>query len=166
MFNRLKYIAASICLSLSTVAYAGISIPMYLTAQQGLGKPIGTITATESPYGVLLTPNLHGLPPGPHGFHIHENPSCLDNEMAAGDHLDPAHSKQHLGPYGKGHVGDLPALEVDNNGNASLPLLAPRLHLVKLKNHALIIHAGSDNYADIPAKLGGGGARIACGVIK
>jgi Cu/Zn superoxide dismutase len=69
------------------------------------------------------------------------------------------------GPYGKGHLGDLPALEVDNNGNASLPLLAPRLHLVKLKNHALIIHAGSDNYADIPTKLGGG-TRIACGVIK
>jgi Cu-Zn family superoxide dismutase len=117
MFNRLKYIVASICLSVSTVAYAGISIPMYLTAQQGVGKPIGTITATESPYGVLLTPNLHGLPPGPHGFHIHENPSCLDNGMAAGDHLDTAHSKQHLGPYGKGHLGDLPALEVDNNGN-------------------------------------------------
>ena len=166
MFDQLKYIVASICLLISTVAYADISIPMYLTAKQGLGKPIGSITATESPYGVLLTPNLHGLPPGLHGFHLHENPSCLDNGMAAGDHLDPTHSKQHLGPYGKGHLGDLPALEVDNNGNASLPLLAPRLRLMELKNHALIIHAGSDNYADVPTKLGGGGMRIACGVIK
>ncbi|MBM3511952.1 MAG: superoxide dismutase [Cu-Zn] SodC1, partial [Alphaproteobacteria bacterium] len=25
---------------------------------------------------------------------------------------------------------------------------------------------GGDNYADAPAALGGGGARIACGVIK
>jgi superoxide dismutase, Cu-Zn family len=28
-----------------------------------------------------------------------------------------------------------------------------------------MIHAGGDNYADQPQPLGGGGARIACGVI-
>lgn len=71
-----------------------------------------------------------------------------------------------MGPYGKGHLGDLPVLEVDNNGNATLPILAPRLQLNEIKNHSLIIHAGSDNYSDTPLKLGGGGARIACGIIK
>lgn len=29
-----------------------------------------------------------------------------------------------------------------------------------------MIHAGSDNHADHPQPLGGGGARVACGVIK
>jgi Cu-Zn family superoxide dismutase len=29
-----------------------------------------------------------------------------------------------------------------------------------------MIHAGGDNYSDHPEKLGGGGARIACGVVK
>lgn len=29
-----------------------------------------------------------------------------------------------------------------------------------------MIHAGGDNYSDKPEKLGGGGSRIACGVIK
>jgi superoxide dismutase, Cu-Zn family len=29
-----------------------------------------------------------------------------------------------------------------------------------------MIHSGGDNYSDAPAPLGGGGARIACGVIK
>ncbi|SSP59941.1 Cu/Zn superoxide dismutase [Acinetobacter baumannii] len=29
-----------------------------------------------------------------------------------------------------------------------------------------MIHAGGDNYSDSPLPLGGGGARIACGVIK
>jgi Cu-Zn family superoxide dismutase len=29
-----------------------------------------------------------------------------------------------------------------------------------------MIHAGGDNYADKPAPLGGGGERIACGVIQ
>ncbi len=28
-----------------------------------------------------------------------------------------------------------------------------------------MIHAGGDNCADLPEKVGGGGARIACGVI-
>ncbi|WP_339050544.1 superoxide dismutase family protein [Rickettsiella endosymbiont of Xylota segnis] len=166
MFNLLKLWVASICLLICNIALADISIPMFLTSQQGIGQPIGVIIATQKPYGVLLTPNLHNLPPGLHGFHIHQNPSCLENGMAAGDHFDPSHSSQHLGPYGKGHLGDLPVLEVDNNGNATLPILAPRLRLNELKNHSLIIHAGRDNYSDVPAKLGGGGARIACGIIK
>jgi Cu-Zn family superoxide dismutase len=29
-----------------------------------------------------------------------------------------------------------------------------------------MIHAGGDNYSDQPVPLGGGGARIACGVVK
>lgn len=166
MSNLLNWSVASICLLICHIALADISIPMYLTSSQGIGQSIGTIVASEKAYGVLLTPNLHNLPPGLHGFHIHQNPSCLDNGVAAGDHFDPSHSKQHLGPYGKGHLGDLPVLEVDNNGNATLPILAPRLRLNELRNHSLMIHAGSDNYSDIPAKLGGGGMRIACGVIK
>jgi Cu-Zn family superoxide dismutase len=29
-----------------------------------------------------------------------------------------------------------------------------------------MIHEGGDNYADEPKPLGGGGARIACGVVE
>jgi Cu-Zn family superoxide dismutase len=45
-------------------------------------------------------------------------------------------------------------------------VLAPRLKVRDVKNRALMIHAGGDNYSDQPAALGGGGARIACGVAK
>ena len=34
-----------------------------------------------------------------------------------------------------------------------------------VSGRALMIHEGGDNYADEPKPLGGGGARIACGVI-
>ena len=35
-----------------------------------------------------------------------------------------------------------------------------------LRGKAVIIHASGDNYSDQPAPLGGGGARIACGVFQ
>ncbi|MFP5305560.1 MAG: superoxide dismutase family protein, partial [Gammaproteobacteria bacterium] len=47
---------------------------------------------------------------------------------------------------------------------ARQPVLAPRIEPQQIEGHALMIHAGGDNYSDQPQKLGGGGARIACGV--
>ena len=48
-----------------------------------------------------------------------------------------------------------------------MSVLAPRIkHISEITGHALMIHAGGDNYADLPEKLGGGGARMVCGVIK
>lgn len=148
-------------------------IPMQLVDSAGKGKTIGHITLSNSPYGVLLTPALEGLPPGLHGFHLHEKPSCDVAEkdgkkgaaLAAGGHFDPAKTGKHEGPYGQGHLGDLPSLYVDSKGVATQPVLAPRLKLSDFSGHALMIHAGGDNHADHPEALGGGGARIACGVV-
>jgi Cu-Zn family superoxide dismutase len=56
---------------------------------------------------------------------------------------------------------------VGADGAAGTAVTAPRLtKLAEVKGKALMIHAGGDNYADKPAPLGGGGARIACGVIE
>ena len=64
-------------------------------------------------------------------------------------------------------MGDLPRLEVLPDGTATKILLVPRIADIEaLRGHAIVIHAGGDNYSDQPAALGGGGARIACGVIK
>jgi len=150
-------------LSLVAVGYANIKIPMY---SANTGKSVGYVIAQDSKYGLLLTPHLHDLPSGVHGFHVHSNPSCADHAMAAGGHLDPMNTDKHLGPFDeKGHLGDLPVLIVNKNGNADLPLLAPKLNEKLIENHSLMIHAGGDNYSDHPQKLGGGGKRIACGVI-
>jgi len=86
--------------------------------------------------------------------------------LAAGGHYDPASTGKHEGPYGNGHLGDLPALYVAADGKATLPVLAPRLKVSDIKGRSLMIHAGGDNYSDAPALLGGSGARVACGVVK
>ena len=84
---------------------------------------------------------------------------------AAGSHYDHKGHGQHRGPYaGDGHRGDLPALSVDEGGAATVPVLAPGAKPKAFAGRALVIHAGSDTYADEPP-LGGGGARIACGVV-
>ncbi len=150
-----------------TTAYAKLSIPIYLVSEKGQGKNIGRIYAEDTFHGVLFTPDLHDLPPGIHGFHIHIYPDCSNLGQAAGGHLDPQHSEQHRGPFAKrGHLGDLPTLVVDQDGTATLAMFAPRFHLSTISGHSLMIHAGADNYSDTPNKLGGGGARIACGVIN
>ena len=138
------------------------------------GPPLGTVRIVETPYGLVFYPALTGLPPGLHGFHVHENPSCAPGEangavvpaQKAGGHYDPAGSKQHGEPWGNGHLGDLPALYVAPDGTAANPVLAPRLKtLADVAKRSLMVHAGGDNHADHPMPLGGGGARFACGVI-
>lgn len=145
------------------VANASLIIPIYSTQT---GMKLGTIRADDTIYGLLLTPHLHRFMPGVHGFHVHDCADCEYRGLLAGDHYDPARTFEHSGPYrGSGHLGDLPVLIVDRKGFARLPVLAPRLKLETIKNHAIVIDAGGDNYSDIPKKSGGGGTRIACGVI-
>ena len=159
---------------LPLAAWADTKIEMNAVDAKGAGKPVGTVTASETKYGVVFAPDLQGLPPGMHGFHLHQNPSCDPKEqvgkpvaaLAAGGHFDPDKTGKHGTPWGDGHRGDLPPLYVDASGKANQPVLAPRVKMSDLKGRSLMVHAGGDNHADHPAPLGGGGARVACGVIK
>jgi len=152
----------SSCLSLS--CFAGeVSADIYSADSDH--KLIGSVDFQDTPFGLLITPNLSSLPAGLHGFHLHQNANCEDHAMAAGGHFDPQNTNTHQGPFGKGHLGDLPVLYVEADGQAHTPILAPRLKTYDLKGLSLMVHANGDNYTDTPA-LGGGGARIACGTFK
>ena len=139
-------------------------------------QPAGTVTVSETRYGLVFTPQPDGIKPGLHGFHIHEQPSCAAGEkdgktvlgLGAGGHWDPHETNRHGQPWEDDtHLGNLPALHAGNDGKATLLVLAPRLKtLDEIKGHSLIIHVGGDNYAEHPAPPGGGGARLACGIIK
>jgi Cu-Zn family superoxide dismutase len=150
-----------------------LTITLHSVDASGIGAAIGTVHAADSKNGLVLTPQLAGLTPGLHGFHVHQNPDCSPGEkdgvvaaaIAAGGHLDPAKTGKHEGPMGHGHSGDLPALKVGADGKATQAVTAPHLKVADLHGHSLMIHAGSDNYSDEPKPLGGGGARVACGVV-
>ena len=99
-------IALALALACALTATAGahaadqLQAPMTLVSADGTGKMIGSVTITESRGGLVFTPNLTSLPPGAHGFHVHEMGSCGANEKdgktvaagAAGGHFDPASS--------------------------------------------------------------------------
>ncbi len=161
-------------LSASPALAASVSVPMALATKDGAGASVGKITLSDAGHGVTLSLDLKGLPPGPHGFHVHEIGSCEPSKAsdgtitpagAAGPHLDPGKTGTHKGPEGQGHLGDLPLIQVAADGTAKQKLAAHRLpSIAALKGRSLMIHAGGDTYSDTPS-LGGGGARLACGVI-
>ncbi|MCE9789530.1 superoxide dismutase [Cu-Zn] SodC [Shewanella chilikensis] len=164
------------CLSLVFAAshLAAEEVSISLLSADG-PSPIGSISLSDTAYGLVLTPNLKQLTPGVHGFHVHQNGSCDTSSKdgktvlggAAGGHFDPDGSGKHGYPWtDDNHKGDLPPLYVDADGMAYTPVLAPRLKLADVKGKALMIHMGGDNHSDHPAPLGGGGARMACGVIN
>ncbi|KTD57299.1 superoxide dismutase family protein [Legionella shakespearei] len=161
--NKLSSVFISSLLALNAVHADQVSATISTTGDKPAA--IGEVVFTDTPYGLLITPNLTGLPAGLHGFHLHQHPNCGDHGMDAGAHYDPAKTNTHKGPYADGHLGDLPVLYVSDDGKANTPVLAPRLKLNDLTGLAVMIHAGGDNYSDNPP-LGGGGAREACGAIK
>jgi superoxide dismutase, Cu-Zn family len=171
------YIVKVVCaifVGLATPAYAdSITVTINAIDANGVGNKIGTIELSDTKEGLRIAPQLSELPPGDHGFHVHVNPNCGPANgpngqpaagMAAGSHYDPANTGKHLGPQGEGHKGDMPVLTVDASGKATKAVTAPHLTVADVKGRSIMIHAGGDNYSDQPAPLGGGGARIACGV--
>ena len=173
MRNRLPLLlAASLGASMASADY---KVSMNAIDIKGVGAPMGTVAISAAQNGgVQFTPDLKGLPPGQHGFHVHEHANCgakeKDKKMSpgemAGEHYDPKKTHKHAGPQGAGHLGDLPALEVAANGAATRPVTSAHLTLRELQGKALVIHEGGDNYSEQPKPNGGGGTRIGCGIIQ
>jgi len=152
-----------------------IKMAMHRLSNKGVHEKIGYVYLSDSPGGLLLEAELEGLPPGDHGFHVHEYGDIEPGKNkkgkviaggAAGQHLDPAKTEKHLGPYRNGHLGDLPYIIAEDDGTCDDAVLAPRLMLEDVEGLALIIHECGDNYSDYPLPNGGGKSRIAGGIIS
>ncbi len=148
------------------------------------GAAIGTASFLARPGGSLrVKVDVIGLAPGFHGFHVHGVGQCVKPFTGAGGHLHAA------GQAHGAHAGDMPPLLVLRDGTASARFETDAIRLEQLLDggsdgSALIVHAGRDNLANIPARYthpadatgttgpdattlatGDSGARAACGVL-
>ena len=171
---RLVILLLSLVLAGAAVAApVNRSATIYAVDARGIGANLGTVEVRDVSDGLRLKLDLSGLPPGPHGFHLHTVPDCSPATIAgrtvpaaaAGPPYDPFNARRHAGPLGNGFLGDLPLLAVNKDGKAKYTMVAPRLKVEDLRNRPLLITAGGDNYTDTPP-MGGGGDAIACGIVR
>ena len=123
-------------------------------------------------HGVTIKIKLHGLAPGEHALHFHQNAVCEGPDFkSAGPHFNPAKMKHGLmNPEGP-HAGDMPNFKADAKGNVKATVHNQRVSLGEREDSlfsnggtALVVHAKADDLKTDPA--GNAGDRIACGVIK
>jgi Cu-Zn family superoxide dismutase len=140
------------------------------------GAAVGTVQLSQWDDKVLVVGKVRGIPAGFHGFHVHAVGKCEGPAFTtAGGHLADQGQNHPM------HKGDLPSLLVDEEGNAILITTTDRFSLEDLRDadgSAIIVHAGPDNYANIPPRYqpqppdamtlstGDSGGRIACGVVR
>jgi Cu-Zn family superoxide dismutase len=128
----------------------------------------GTVHLQELADGsVDVTVDLTGVPPGVHGFHIHDKGDCSDNGNAAGGHFNPT-SAPHASPDAQSHhAGDFGNVTADANGevHTRFNTRSVTMHegLTNAAGHAVILHANPDDLTTQPS--GNAGPRIACGVV-
>ncbi|MGQ0776990.1 MAG: superoxide dismutase family protein [Pseudonocardiales bacterium] len=142
------------------------------------GGFVGLVQLTEQNGRLNVMVRASGLTSGFHGFHIHETGECTGSSTpaftSAGGHLSTA------GDSHPGHAGDMPVLLVNGDGIAQASFITDRATLADVldsNGSAIIVHAGSDNYANIPTRYaaagpdaatlatGDSGGRVACGVV-
>jgi Cu-Zn family superoxide dismutase len=133
------------------------------------GKSVGAAVISQKTSGVAIRLDLHGLPPGVHAIHFHQNASCTPPDFkSAGPHFNPDNKKHgFLNPEGH-HAGDMNNFTVDSNGSAKATVQNKDVNLgsslFSNGGTTLIIHAKADDMKTDPA--GNSGDRIACGVIS
>ena len=133
------------------------------------GAPMGTVTLTQGPHGVLLSADLSGLAPGWHAFHLHGVGSCSPDFTAAGGHFAPDETGHGFMAEGGAHPGDMPNIHAAADGTARAEVFHRAITLAPDRDNsildedgsAIIIHEKPDSYGDEP----GAGDRVSCGVI-
>lgn len=152
------------------------------TAKFDFGNGFATVT--------IATTGPGHLAPGFHGVHIHKVGKCEPNSVAPdggepGDFLSAGGHFQTPGHSAEPDSGYLPPLQVRQDGTGLLETTTDAFGMDDLltgQKTAIIIHAGADNFANIPPErykqangtpgadqttmsTGDSGKRVACGVI-
>ena len=159
----------------NTGSRAHVKVDLY----DASGETVGFVKLTRQGGKVIVRGETQGLSPGFHGFHVHGVGECVPPFTSAGGHYNPA------GVGHGSHAGDMPSLLVLDDGTAQAQFATDNFTIDELfdaDGSAIIVHAGPDNFANIPARYqsttegvfgpdsvtlatGDAGARIACGVV-
>jgi superoxide dismutase, Cu-Zn family len=140
------------------------------------GDVVGTVKLEQEGDVVKLKVKIEGgaVTAGFHGFHVHTAGACVAPFTTAGGHYNPG------GATHSNHAGDLPSLYIDADGEGEARFSTDRFALGDLfdaDGSAFILHAGRDNFANIPTdrydpdpdtttlNTGDAGGRFACGVV-
>jgi superoxide dismutase, Cu-Zn family len=167
------------------------SISTHLKAPDGTQVATATFEFSNGYATITIATTASGvLAPGFHGVHIHKVGKCEPNSVgptggAPGDFLSAGGHFQTPGHAGEPASGDLTSLQVRKDGSATLVTSTDAFTMDDLltgQKTAIIIHAGADNFANIPPErynqsngipgpdemtmsTGDAGKRVACGVI-
>jgi Cu-Zn family superoxide dismutase len=167
------------------------SLTTQLIAPNGAKVATATFEFADGYVKITLETTGQGaLTPGFHGVHIHSVGKCEANSVpptggAPGDFLSAGGHYQAPGHSGEPMSGDLTSLEVRKDGGALLVTTTDAFtkdELLAGAGTAIMIHAGADNFGNIPSdrytqangapgpdqatmSTGDAGKRVACGVI-
>jgi Cu/Zn superoxide dismutase len=134
-------------------AFAGPVASAVLQTSDGAGAltPIGTVSFQQENGKVVIRVDVKpnsALTAGFHGIHVHDVGNCTGPAFtSAGGHYNPG-----VTTHGA-HAGDLPVLVVQADGSARAIDETSTFTVSELlaADVAVIVHAGVDNYANIPA---------------
>lgn len=165
---RSSFLAATLILSASSIALAQQSGAPQLPTRPGQtltidmrdakNNLVGTVQVRPTAHGTLFTANLMNLPPGGHGFHIHERGVCdAPDFKSAGGHFNPNQGEHGFNNRGKYHAGDLPNVYVTAQGAATAEFHTDRLTLSPAQ---AVAQTGAGQQT---AGQGGAGAQAAMG---
>jgi superoxide dismutase, Cu-Zn family len=152
----------------------------FAVLKDATGQKVGVAVFKERHGKVDVDAEVWGVAPGFHGFHVHATGECVPPFTSAGGHYNPT------GASHGDHAGDMPSLLVNRDGTAELEFETDRFSISDLfdaDGSAVIVHAGRDNFANIPSRYqssmqttpgpdaetlatGDAGARTACGVVE
>ncbi len=140
----------------------------------------------------VLRPNRYVSARSFHGFHVHANNDAANGSGCLAQASQPSSTwfvsaDGHLAEPGQTHghhAGDMPSPLVLSNGTARLRFRTDRISPRVLRNRAVVLHAGPDNFGNVPtgagadqyaanspaatdktAKTGNAGDRVACGIV-
>jgi Cu-Zn family superoxide dismutase len=170
MTKKLWFLVGFFCLLTAPILLAA-ALKAKADIFSAKGEQVGTAIFTQKSNGVQLELKATNLPPGVHGFHIHNVGTCdAPDFKTAGPHFNPE-GKQHGWDNPQGHhLGDMHNITVAASGKATVKAFIAGATLGDGPNSlfhpggtALVIHEKPDDNKSDPA--GNAGARIACGVI-